>query len=348
MEDDKKSREELLAELRELREHHAAMEEHIEGRTAELRASQKRLSIVLEGLPAFVYLLGRDYEIRYANRRFVEVFGEVESTRCYEVTAGRDRPCEPCPTFRIFDEDGPPEWEWTDPKDGRVYRILAYRMPDEEGVPLILELGIDITERRTAEDRLHAILENVTDGLVLIDIESRRFETWNPAFCGMLGYSDGELRSLTFLDLLPPSNKKQALTMFGEASSEGRLEAMDVGLRRKDGTTLVADASATVVELAGRTFLLCTIRDVTERRNLEKQLQAAQRLEAIGRLAGGIAHDFNNILAVIKSFGGFVDEELDERDPARSDVKEILNAAERANQLTRQLLAFSQRQVVQP
>ena len=212
-----------------LRKDHAVLEEHIESRTAELHASRQRLSIVLEGLPAFVYLLGQDYRIRYANRCFVETFGEYEGKTCYELTSNRTSPCEPCSSLRAFEEEGPPEWEWTDPCDGRVYRILAYRMPGEEGVPMILELGIDITAQR----------------------------------------------------------------------------------------------------------------------NLERQLQAAQRMESIGRLAGGIAHDFNNILAVIKSFGGFVYDELEERDPARSDMNEILGAVERANQLTRQLLAFGQRQVVQ-
>lgn len=90
------------------------------------------------------------------------------------------------------------------------------------------------------------------------------------------------------------------------------------------------------------------VRDVSEHKRLEEQMHGAQRMESVGRLAGGVAHDFNNILTVIQSFGGFVLESLDERDPAREDAKEILNAAERASKLTRQLLAFGRRQVVKP
>jgi two-component system cell cycle sensor histidine kinase/response regulator CckA len=89
-------------------------------------------------------------------------------------------------------------------------------------------------------------------------------------------------------------------------------------------------------------------REITERRRLEGRIHQTQRLEAIGRLAGGIAHDFNNILSAIHGFASIVHGELPERDPLRGDVQEILRAVERASTLTRQLLAFGRRQVLQP
>jgi signal transduction histidine kinase/ActR/RegA family two-component response regulator len=90
------------------------------------------------------------------------------------------------------------------------------------------------------------------------------------------------------------------------------------------------------------------VAETTERRGLEAQLQQAQRMEAVGQLAGGIAHDFNNLLTVITSYGAMVMADLPHESPHASDVQEILNAANRASSLTRQLLAFSRRQVLQP
>src|SRR5204862_7736845 len=90
------------------------------------------------------------------------------------------------------------------------------------------------------------------------------------------------------------------------------------------------------------------VAETTERRGLEAQLQQAQKMEAVGQLAGGIAHDFNNLLTVITSYGAMVMADLPRESPHATDVQEILNAANRASSLTRQLLAFSRRQVLQP
>ena len=91
--------------------------------------------------------------------------------------------------------------------------------------------------------------------------------------------------------------------------------------------------------------VIAVVRDVTSQRSLERQMRAAQRMEAVGRLAGGISHDFNNLLAVIQTYGGFLIEQLPEGTPAREDANAILDASARATRLTSQLLAFSRRQM---
>jgi len=100
--------------------------------------------------------------------------------------------------------------------------------------------------------------------------------------------------------------------------------------------------------LPGVNGLVVNSRDVTERKRLEEQLAHSQRLEAVGRLAGGVAHDFNNLLMIISGYSQMLLEAMHPGDPARLDLEQVVKASERATDLTRQLLAFSRRQVVHP
>jgi signal transduction histidine kinase/ActR/RegA family two-component response regulator len=122
----------------------------------------------------------------------------------------------------------------------------------------------------------------------------------------------------------------------------------NVAFKRPDGTVVLTDLSVAAVDIEGHPMLLVMGRDVTCLRRLEDALQRAQRMEAIGQLTGGIAHDFNNLLAAILANAHFLLQALPEGDTRRVDAEEINAAAERAAALTRQLLAFSRRQVLEP
>jgi two-component system cell cycle sensor histidine kinase/response regulator CckA len=108
---------------------------------------------VLDKFPAFVYMQRRDYTVAYANKKVRDLYGETESRLCYEVFAGRETPCPVCPTFDVFETGESIEWEFTDEKD-RTFHIYDYPYEDEMGNPLVMELGIDITDLKRVETEL--------------------------------------------------------------------------------------------------------------------------------------------------------------------------------------------------
>jgi signal transduction histidine kinase len=117
---------------------------------------------------------------------------------------------------------------------------------------------------------------------------------------------------------------------------------------RKDGEVVQVEASASMTEFGGEPAVLATVMDVSDRVKLEEQLRQAQKMEAIGRLAGGIAHDFNNLLTAIRGNAELMSHKVKRNPAMAAEVEEILHAADRAASLTRQLLAFSRKQVLQP
>jgi PAS domain S-box-containing protein len=124
------------------------------------QAERQRLFDVLEALPVYVMLLTADYRVPFANRFFEERFGKSQGRRCYEYLFGRSEPCEICQTYKVLKDHRPQRWEWTGP-DGRIYDIYDFPFTDSDGAPMIMEMGIDITEQRKAEAALREANETL-------------------------------------------------------------------------------------------------------------------------------------------------------------------------------------------
>ncbi len=198
----------------------------------------------------------------------------------------------------------------------------------------------------SSEERYRSLVENAVYGILRGD--EKGLLSANPAFAKMLGYNSvEEVLRLQIADIW--SDPQQRKRIYERYSSGVPFVSEEVLLRRKDGTPLTVNVSGRASrDHNGRLILETIVEDVSERRALELQLRQAQKMDAIGRLAGGVAHDFNNLLTVIAGYTDLTAEALGEQHPLRRELEEVKKATARATSLTRQLLAFSRQQVLEP
>ena len=195
---------------------------------------------------------------------------------------------------------------------------------------------------RDSEERLRALESATTEGVAL-HADGRMVEV-NQAFLRMLGYTDPkEVIGRSVFDFCAPESHDKLQEVM-QSGSETPYEA--VGLR-KDGSKVVGELSGRTAHYRGREVRMTAIRDITARKQLEAQLQQAQKMEAVGRLAGGIAHDFNNLLTAVLASSELLQSALPAQSPLRDDVQTIISAAQRGAELNKRLLAFSRKQPLQ-
>jgi len=201
---------------------------------------------------------------------------------------------------------------------------------------------------RRSELNFRSLVTNAPYGICRCDSTGKMLDA-NPAFLAMLGYSSSEELLDKHIHGLY-ADTEQWFNLADSLRASSPFKGVAAEWKRKDGTTTavrVSGRSVTNGREGGVVFELFA-EDVTERRALEQQLRQAQKMEAVGRLAGGIAHDFNNLLMVISGYTEFLLERLGNAPELRAPAQEIASAAERASSLTRQLLAFSRKQMLAP
>ncbi len=211
-----------------------------------------------------------------------------------------------------------------------------------------IENSILVNEIRQSEERYRRIVDTAQEGIWVLDAEAKTSYV-NQPMAAMLGYSVQEMQGRPLYDFMDSVAAVEAEANF-ERRKQGVKETHDFRFRKKDGSNLwtIVCTSPMLNEKGEFIGALGMIVDITERKRLEEQLRQAAKMEAIGRLAGGVAHDFNNLLSIVQSSCQFLLSDLDRRSPSYQDAEEIQKAAERAATLTRQLLAFSRKQVLAP
>jgi|CXWL01.1.fsa_nt_gi PAS domain S-box-containing protein len=251
-------------------------------------------------------------------------------------------------------------------KDGRRIAVeVNTRIIRENGVPVGVQgIARDITERKRIDDELReseqkyrAILDNIEDGYFEVDIEGN-LTFFNDSLCDIFGYSRIELLGMNNRTFMDDENARKVYQTFNQVYRTGiPARAFDWEIIRKDGTMRFIEASVSQrKDPKGQSIgFRGVLRDITARKEAEEalrfseeQLRQSLKLEAVGQLAGGIAHDFNNLLTAITGYSQLSLRKLPADDPVRTNVEEIAKAGERAAALTRQLLAFSRKQVLTP
>ncbi|MBW3019344.1 PAS domain S-box protein, partial [Candidatus Woesearchaeota archaeon] len=255
-------------------------------------------------------------------------------------------------------------------KDGNIFYAAISARPIILDKTYMLGLFRDITEQKQAvealsesERRYRLLAENITDIIWTADMDFR-FTYVSPSVKRIRGYSAEEALKQTLEEILTPASLEVAFNVFkseieienSRKKNLNRITTIELEEKCKDGSTVWTESSIIFLRdpEGNAVGILGVTRDISERKKTEKemsdlqeQLRQSQKLEAIGSLAGGIAHDFNNLLTVISGYGQLAVQELKEGDPLREKLKQILAASTRASDLTRQLLAFSRRQVLE-
>jgi PAS domain S-box-containing protein len=200
---------------------------------------------------------------------------------------------------------------------------------------------------RETERRYRRIVETTNEGVWMLDAAALTTFV-NARMATLLGYAAAEMRGLPIFDFLHPQSITDVKSSL-ERHETGDVAHTEIRFKNKDGKDLWALLDSTPIFGGDGAYegALVMVMDVTVRKRLEDQLLQAQKMEAVGSLAGGVAHDFNNLLSVVLSYASLLLEGLQPDDPIRAELEEIRKAGERAADLTRQLLAFSRRQVLE-
>ena len=200
---------------------------------------------------------------------------------------------------------------------------------------------------RASEERYRYLFENNPQPMWVFDEETLAFLAVNPSACRRYGYTREEFLTMTIRDIREPED----VPVLARQIATDTRTYQESGVwrhRKKDGSLIEVEITSHGLIFEDRPSRLVLASDVTERRRLELQLRQSQKMDAIGQLAGGIAHDFNNLLTAILGYADLLTNQLPPGDVLREEVAEITKAGERAASLTRQLLAFSRRQVLEP
>jgi PAS domain S-box-containing protein len=246
---------------------------------------------------------------------------------------------------------------WQRRRDGEK-RLLAWHcraLKDEQGnVTGALSAAQDITERKRAEHDLLAsearyrrLFESAKDGILILDAGTGKIVDVNPFLIELLGFPHEYFLGKRLWEIGLFKDIVASEEAFLELQEKGFIRYEDLPLERSDGRPIDVEFVSNVYLVDSAKVIQCDIRDVTARKSLEEQLHQAQKMEAIGQLAGGVAHDFNNILQGMVGYSSLLLDRLPEHDETHEFAEEILQGAERAAGLTRQLLAFSRRQTLE-
>jgi PAS domain S-box-containing protein len=212
----------------------------------------------------------------------------------------------------------------------------------------VMGIGRDITERKSAEENFYLAFNASPEPITIATLAQGRYLDVNESFLKATGYQREEVIGHTSLELKIWDSSEDRARLLEHLRDHGSVRDFQVTFRAKSGEQRVWLHSVNRIEFAGEECLISSQKDITSQKILETQLRQSQKMEAVGQLTGGIAHDFNNLLGIIIGYSELLEEGLGENEKLCKNAGEIKKAGQRAASLTRQLLAFSRQQVLEP
>jgi len=328
-----------------------------------VRRSERTFRALLDRLPHFVSVKNAQGRFIIANRALAAAYDTRSEAligkrqREFQSSADELAHMNHCENEVL--ERGEPvridEENFTD-GSGRQRILETTRIPfrdPQSGLPAVLSVGVDVSDRHRAE-RLRATLASAMDqaGEAIVVLDPRgRIVFANSAFVALMGAEGRDVRGLTMDAFVnPDAGDRDLIAEIGAALREGKTWSGRYTTTWSDGSRHARDATVSPVrEASGRLGgFIGVLRDITREQQLEEELRQSHKMEAIGRLAGGVAHDFNNLLMVILSCAETLRRSCPAESPEQESAVLIADAADRAAELTRQLLAFSRRQTMTP
>jgi len=323
----------------------------------ELRQSQRLLQSLFEANPGLINVLDRDLNIAYSNwhgHEYVTAEERAGNPKCYRVFLKKDKPCANCHVGEIFATGQPCTVEVFNDVNGGYREVSTFPVFDESGkVRYVVEHAADISERKQAElalrgekEKLETVTRNMGVGLAVIARDYRILWT-NQVLKGIFGDIEGKICHATFnrqAQVCPGCGVRQVFAT-GQGPVTHEQKGIDVNGNEFWSEMIVTPLTDERGDITAALEVVVPINErkkaEEERKEIEKQLRQAQKIESVGTLAGGIAHDFNNILTAVLGYADMVREELVPGSRSWNLQQEVINAGLRAKELVKQILTFS-------
>jgi len=294
-----------------------------------LNKQQDEYQSLFQLVPCLITVQDRQYRLLQYNREFSQQFDPNPGDYCYQVYKGRDQKCEDCPVEKTF-ADGQSHYseEKGIDKDGRTTHWILKTTPirnDAGEIVAAMEISLDVTHTKQLEElviektkQYHTIFNNIPNPVFVLDYETLNISDCNDSATGVYGYSKKEFKQQSFLNLFREQEREAVADQLKSSSHINQVAQIG-----KDHRHIVVNMRIALSEYMGRSAMLLTTSDITQRLEAEQQLIQASKMATLGEMATGVAHELNQPLSVIKTGSSFCMKKFQRNEKIGDDI--ILN-----------------------